>query len=96
MYVLKVANIFFADKLCDIINLSFKTGIFPDLGKLAKVIPLLTKDNPLLSENYKPISLLPVYSKIFKKVIYTRMYNFLDSNNHIYEHQFGFRSKLHQ
>ena len=40
MYVLKVANTFFADKLCDIINLSFKTGIFPDLCKLAKVIPL--------------------------------------------------------
>ena len=34
--VLKVANLFFADKLCDIINLSFITGIFPDLCKLAK------------------------------------------------------------
>jgi hypothetical protein len=93
MYVLKVANTFFADKLCDIINLSFKTGIFPDLCKLAKVIPLFKKDNPLLCENYRPISLLPVYSKIFEKVIYTRMYNFLDSNNLIYERQFGFRSK---
>ena len=81
MYVLKVANIFFAEKL-----------IFPDLCKLAKVIPLFKKDNPLLCENYRPISLLTVYSKIFEKVIYTRMYNFLDSNNLIYERQFGFRS----
>ena len=93
MYVLKVANLFFADKLCDIINLSFKTEKFPDLCKLAKVIPLFKKANPLLCENYRSISLLPVYSKIFEKVIYTRMYGFLESNNLIYERQFGFRSK---
>ena len=93
MYVLKVANLFFADKLCDIINLSFITGIFPDLCKLAKVIPLFKKDNPLLCDNYRPISLLPVYSKILEKLIYIRMYQFLDSNNLFYERQFGFRSK---
>ena len=92
MYVLKVANIFFADKLCDILNLAYKRGIFPDLCKLAKVVPLFKKDNPLLCGNYRPISLLPFYSKIFEKVIYTRMYNFLDDNNFIYERQFGFRS----
>ena len=80
MYVLKVANLFFVDKLCDIINLSFITGIFPDLCKLANVIPLFKKDNPLLCDNYSPISLLPVYSKIIEKLIYTKMYQFLDSN----------------
>ena len=94
MYVLKVANIFFTDKLSNIINLALKTGIFPDLCRLAKVIPLFKKDNHLLCENYRPISLLPVCnSNIFEKVIYTRMYNFLDENNLIYECQFGFRSK---
>ena len=93
MYVLKVANSFFPDKLSDIINLSFLTGTFPDLCKLAKVIPLFKNDNPLLCENYRPISLLPVYSKIFEKVIYTRMYKFLDNNNFIYDRQFGFRAK---
>ena len=93
MYVLKVANSFFSNKLSDIINLSFLTGTFPDLCKLAKVIPLFKNDNPLLCENYRPISLLPVYSKIFEKVIYTRMYKFLDNNNLIYDRQFGFRSK---
>ena len=67
MYVLKVANSFFSDKLCDIINLSFLTGIFPDPCKLAKVIPLFKKDNPLLCENYRSTSQLPVYSKIFEK-----------------------------
>ena len=93
MYVLKVANSFFSDKLSDIINLSFLTGSFPHLCKLAKVIPLFKNDNPLLGKNYRPISLLPVYSKIFEKVIYTRMYKFLDNNNLIYFHQFGFMAK---
>ena len=93
MYVLKVANLFFADKLCDIINLSFINGIFPDLCKLAKVIPLFKKDNPLLRPIIITISLLPVYSKIIEKLIYTRTYHFLDSNNLFYERQFGFISK---
>ena len=93
MYVLKVANIFFADNLGDILNFAFKTGFFPDLCKLAKVVPLFKKDNPLLCENYQAHFSFAClqYSKIFEKVIYTRTYNFLDDNL-IYEHQFGFRS----
>ena len=43
-YILKISKNFFSDKLADIINLSFRTGIFPDLCKLAKVIPIF-KDN---------------------------------------------------
>ena len=67
VYILKISNNFFSDKLTDIINLSFRTGIFPDLCKLAKVIPIFKKDNPLLCGNYRPISLLPIFSKIFEK-----------------------------
>ena len=43
--------------------------------------------------NYRPISLLSIYSKIFEKLIYSRMYYFLNKNNLIYEKQFGFRAK---
>ena len=43
--------------------------------------------------NYRPISLLPIYSKIFGKLIYTRMYSFLTCNNLVYDKQFGFRAK---
>ena len=93
VYILKISNNFFSDKLTDIINLSFRTGIFPDLCKLAKVMPIFKKDNPLLCENYRPISLLPIFSKIFEKVIYKRMYDFIDKNQLIYERQFGFRTK---
>ena len=66
--------------------------IFPELLKLAKVIPTFKKGNELLCENYRPISLLSVFSKIFEKVIYTRMYDYLMKNNLIYKRQFGFRN----
>ena len=54
---------------------------------------MFKKDNKLLCENYRPISLLSIFSKIFEKVVYTRMYSFLTDNNLIYDRQFGFRSK---
>ena len=82
----------FSSTLSSIINLSFETGIFPDLCKVAKVIPIYKKENPLLCENYRPISLLPVFSKIFEKTIYTRMYAYLIEKNMIYNRQFGFRA----
>ena len=50
------------------------------------------KDNELLCENYRPISLLPIFSKIFEKVVYVCMYSFLSENNLIYDRQFGLRS----
>ena len=93
IYILKIANQFFSDKLCAIVNLSFQTGIFPDLCKLAKVIPIFKKEDPLLCENYRPISLLPIFSKIFEKIIYKQMYNYLVQFNLIYKRQFGFRAK---
>ena len=93
VYILKVNNHLFSDLLSKIINLSFVTGIFPDLCKVAKVIPIFKNDNELLCENYRPISLLPIFSKIYEKVIYTRMYNYLINNNLLYNRQFGFRTQ---
>ena len=61
IYILKVYNSFFSEKLSKIINLSFATGIFPDLCKIAKVVLLFKKENELLCENYRPISLLPIF-----------------------------------
>ena len=92
VFIIKLYQNFFSENLSKIINLSFITGIFPDLCKLAKVIPLFKKDNEMLCENYRPISLLPIFSKIFEKAIYTRMYEFLTKNDLLYNRQFGFRS----
>ena len=92
IYILKICNTLFSDKLTYIVNLVFKTGIFPDLCKLAKIIPIFKKDDPLLCVNYRPISLLLIFSKILEKLIHKRMYSFLGVNKLIYNKQFGFRS----
>ena len=54
------------EPLTCIINQSFSSGIFPNSLKIAKVIPLFKKENSKILDNYKPISLLPVISKVFE------------------------------
>ena len=79
--------------LTTIVNMSFATGIYPDLLKIAKVIPIFKKGDKLLVSNYRPISLLSNINKIFEKLVYSRLYKFLEIHNCIYELQFGFRAK---
>ena len=76
-----------------IINQSLSSGIFPASMKHADVIPLFKGGDNHLMSNYRPISLLLTLSKILEKVVYARVYTFLDSNNQIYKSQYGFRSK---
>ena len=66
-------------------------GIFPDLLKISKVIPLYKKDDPLNFSNYRPISLLPSISKIFEKVIFKQLADYLEENNLMYKYQYGFQ-----
>ena len=77
--------------LCLIINKSLDSGIFPDLMKLAKVIPLHKGGESQIPDNYHPISLLPVFSKILEKVVYEQVVTHLELHNILYSKQFGFR-----
>ena len=77
--------------LCMIINASLRQGIFPNLMKLAKVIPLFKGGERDLPDNYRPISLLPVISKVLEKIVYLQTTEHLDECNVIYPKQFGFR-----
>ena len=76
-----------------IFNLSLETGTFPTLMKYAEVVPLYKGTEKDLSVNYRPISLLVTISKILEKIVYMRMYNFLDTSGQLYSSQYGFRSK---
>ena len=67
------------------------TGIFPSVLKIAKVVPVFKKDSKLGYSNYRPISLLSNIEKILEKLMYKRLYTFLDNKNIIYDLQFGFR-----
>ena len=93
-YILKIYNEFFSQYLSILINLSFETGIFPDVLKIAKVTPIHKKDSQMNYLNYRPISLLSAISKIYEKCIYTRIFDYLTKNNLISTKQFGFRSKF--
>ena len=93
VYLLKMLNEYIAVPLRDIIYDSFFSGLFPDLMKLAKVIPLYKKSFPENPNNYRPISLLSVFSKIIEKLMHTRLYTFLEKYNILHSLQFGFRSK---
>ena len=91
VFLLKSFKDFFSKWLSELVNLSFATGIFPDLLKIAKVTPIHKKESKLDHLNYRPISLLSVYSKIYEKLIYSRIYSYLVKKNLIYSKQFGFR-----
>jgi len=75
-----------------IYNNIIKTGIFPNIWKLANVIPVHKKGDKQIINNYRPISLLPICGKIFEKIVFNQLYTYLVSNNLITKNQSGFRA----
>ena len=67
------------------------SAVFPDLWKSANVTPILKKDDKKIIKNYRPISLLPICSKIFEKLVFDQVYSYLDKNNLLSKNQSGFR-----
>ena len=71
-----------------------KEGVFPDIYKIAQVIPLFKGGDKVDSNCYRPISLLPTISKIFEKLLATRLISFLTKYQVLSKDQFGFRAKF--
>ena len=93
MSALKIANTSynFTQTLAMVINKSFQEGVFPDQMQLAKVIPIHKGGSKTDVGNYRPISLLNIFSKIYEKLMHNRILKFLEGNNSLYETQYGFR-----
>ena len=68
------------------------TGIYPDLWKSANITPIHKKSDKQLIKNYRPISLLPICSKMFEKIIFNQLYSYFNENHLITNNQSGFRS----
>ena len=73
-------------------NLSFLNGIIPDKMKIAKIIPLFKAGNKSQFTNYRPVSLLPQFSKILEKLFNNRLNNIIEKNNILSDPQYSFRN----
>ena len=90
--MLKLAVNEIATLFADICNSSFYEGIFPDKNKIAKVIPILKGGSTEDRNNFRPISLLSIFSKIMEKLMAIRLNTYLELHNILFPNQFGFRS----
>ena len=84
---------FLAKPISDLCNLSINSEKFPDSCKVAKLRPLYKKGSLTQPCNYRPISLLPLISKVIEKVIHDQTSTFLNSKQLLYTYQSGFRKK---
>lgn len=91
MPVIKHASSFLLKPLTHVINSSVITGIFPNKLKIAKIKPILKSGDSKQIKNYRPISLLTSFSKIFERVMFNQLFDFLETHNLIVSEQHGFR-----
>ena len=77
-----------------LINKSFETGIFPDELKIAKIVPIFKSGDKTLVSNYRPISVLSFFSKIFETILYNHLIEFIEKHDLLYKFQFGFRKQF--
>ena len=89
--VLKILSPHISQILSEIFNESLSTGIFCDHMKLAMICPVHKGDSKLKISNYRPVSILPILSKVFEKIVQTRLVKFMEQEKIIFPKQYGFQ-----
>ena len=89
--IVKLSDQVVAEALSIIFYRCIREGNFPDALKLAKVIPIHKGDSVLKVSNYRPISLLPIFSKIMERLIYNQFMEYIEKNKILSNLQFGFQ-----
>ncbi len=74
-----------------LINSCLEQSVFPDTEKYAKIIPVYKSGKRSSMDNYRPISILPVLSKVFEKVVQKQLYEYLEKNSLLSPNQFALR-----
>ena len=92
MYVVKSTFLSIIQPFKYICNLSFNTGVFPSEMTIAKIVPLFKSGDDCTFTNYRPVSLLPQFSKILEKLFYKRLTDFVEKGNILSDSQYGFRN----
>ena len=82
----------YMEPLKHVLNLSITQGFFPNEMKIARVIPLFKGGDSTKFSNYRPVSILPIFSKLLERLMYNRILKFINKHNILYKYQFGFRA----
>ena len=90
--LLKMAGDIVVPSLTQIFTKSISTGVFPTEWKLARVSPIFKKGKRDDPNNYRPISIIPTVAKIFEKIVYDHLCEYLNDNNLLTHCRSGFRS----
>jgi len=88
--IIKISKPFIISPPINICNKMLAQGIYPEIFKFTLIKPIYKSGDKSSPSNYRPISLLPIFSKIFEKVIYNRLIDHLHSNVILNEHQYHF------
>lgn len=91
-YFLKIAFPVISSSLVQIFNVSIETSTFPDAWKIARVTPIYKEGEKSEKSNYRPISVLPVISRLFEKLIFDQLYQYMNENGFLSPDQSGFRA----
>ncbi len=89
--ILKLAAHIIAPSLTHIFNLSLQSGIYVNDWKRARVTPIFKSEDKSKCENYRPISILSIVSKVFEKEVFRQMYTYVNESNLLSKYQSGFR-----
>jgi hypothetical protein len=89
--IIKMCSPGIAKSFASLCNFSLVRGEFPSELKTSNVITVFKKEDRQLKENYRPVSLLVSFSKILEKIVFIRLYDFLENINYFSNHQSGFR-----
>jgi hypothetical protein len=92
--IIKISKPFIISPLVNICNKMFDQGSYPARLKFSLIRPIYKSGDRSAASNYRPISLLPVFSKIFEKAMYDRLLDHFSKNEILNEYQYGFRSKM--
>ena len=91
--LIKLAIPSLAKPLLRLINLSLSTGYVPPQITVSKVIPLFKEGSKELFNNYRPIAIVSSVGKLLERVVCEQLTNYLESNELLSNHQYGFRSR---
>ena len=89
--LLKCSSAVIAPALTDILNTSIRLGTYPSKLIMAKIIPVFKGDDDTDANNYRPISLLSNFNRVFEKIIHKRLTSYIDKHDLLNSSQYGFR-----